>query len=102
MNQPKFILTNTGFFRLGMVNMHKDLLQDGEECCGGGYYEFDYIGNRLILSGRSYDFGSPQWSRFDTLKVPIIYQGLRMVYVSMKSWEDDFIVGDELKIEYVE
>lgn len=101
MNQPKFILTNTGYLRLGMVNMHKDLLQYNEDCCGGGYYEFDYIGNRIVLTGRSYDFGSPLWSMFDALKVSSVYRGLRIVYVPIDSYEDDFVVSDEIRIEYV-
>lgn len=101
MEQPKFILTNTGHFRMGMVELHKDLLQPGEMCYGGGYYEFDFVGNRLILTGRSYDFGEPKWNWFDTLKVPSAYRGLRIVNVPNRSWEDDFVVSDELKIEYV-
>jgi hypothetical protein len=27
-----------GYFRLGMVNQHKDLLKPGDSCLGGGYY----------------------------------------------------------------
>ena len=46
---PKFIITQDGYFRLGMVYQHKDLLLAGERCIGGGYYRFDYVSNRLIL-----------------------------------------------------
>ena len=46
MTLPKFIITMDGFFRLGMVNQHKDLLKPGDSCLGGGYYHFDYTTNR--------------------------------------------------------
>ena len=38
MTLPKFIITMDGYFRLGMVNQHKDLLKPGDQCIGGGYY----------------------------------------------------------------
>ena len=60
MTLPKFIITMDGYFRLGMVNQHKDLLKPGDSCLGGGYYHFDYTSNRIILDRSSYDFGKPQ------------------------------------------
>ena len=41
MTLPKFIITMDGFFRLGMVNQHKDLLKPGDQCIGGGYVRKD-------------------------------------------------------------
>ena len=32
MAYPKFILTDSGEFRMGMVDMHRDLLREGEDC----------------------------------------------------------------------
>ena len=55
---PKFIITMDGYFRLGMVNQHKDLLKPEDQCIGGGYYHFDYTTNRILLDRESYDFGS--------------------------------------------
>ncbi len=101
MKQPKFIITDRGTLRLGMVVLHKDLLQAGETCYGGGYYEFDYVSNRLILSGTSMDFGLPRWDLIDTLIVPKVYEGLRIVYIP-KAPEDDFLVSDELLVTYEE
>ena len=46
MKLPKFIITMEGFLRLGMVEMHKDLLKPDEQGIGGGYYQFDYVSNR--------------------------------------------------------
>lgn len=99
MEYPKFILTHRGVLRLGMVRLHRHLLQPGEACCGGGYYEFDFVAGRLLLSGRSTDFGSPQWLRFDTLTVPASYRGLRLVCRPSDGGED-FDLSDVLRIQY--
>lgn len=98
MSQPKFIITADGFLRLGMVNMHKDLLLPGDECIGGGYYQFDYVSNRLILDRKSYDYGKPKWHWLDVLKVPSVYRGLQIVYIYDDG--EEFDISHELKIEY--
>ena len=100
MTQPKFIITLDGYFRLGMVYQHKDLLQAGDQCIGGGYYRFDYVSNRIILDRSSYDFGKPKWHLLDTLKVPSVYRNLRIVYLYDDGYHEDFSVSDELEIEY--
>ena len=98
MTLPKFIITMDGYFRLGMVNQHKDLLKPGDSCLGGGYYHFDYTSNRIILDRSSYDFGKPKWHLLEVLKVPSVYRGMRLVYF----YDDDreFDVSQELQIEY--
>ena len=98
MSQPKFIITADGYMRLGMVNMHKDLLLPGDECIGGGYYRFDYVSNRLLLDHKSYDYGKPKWQWVDILKVPAIYRGLEIVYVYDDG--DELNLSQSLKIEY--
>ena len=100
MEHPKFIITMNGYFRLGMVNMHKDLLKTGDQCIGGGYYSFDFVSNRIILDGMSYDFGAPDWHLLDSLKVPSTYRGMRIVYKYDDGFHEDFNVSDELPIEY--
>lgn len=100
MNLPKFIITIDGYFRLGMVNQHKDLLKHDEQCIGGGYYSFDFVSNRIILDRESYDFGRPRWHLLDTLKIPSTYRGLNLVYKYEDDFHDDFNVSEELKIEY--
>ena len=97
---PKFIITIDGVLRLGMVNQHKDLLKPGDQCIGGGYYSFDFVSNRIILDRSSYDFGKPKWHLLDTLIVPSVYRGLRIVYISDDGYLGDFDVSEELKIEY--
>ena len=98
MTHPKFIITMDGYFRLGMVNLYKDLLKLGDQCIGGGYYHFDFVSNRILLDRESYDFGRPKWHLLDVLKVPSVYRGLRLVYFH----DDDreFDVSEELQIEY--
>ena len=102
MTLPKFIITMDGFLRFGMVNQHKDLLIDNDQCIGGGYYQFDWTSNRLILDRASYDFGHPRWHLIDTLKVPESYRGLRIVYVYNDDFHEDYNVSDEINIEYYE
>ena len=60
MLNPKFIITMDGRLRMGMVSLHKDLLKHGEQCVGGGFYEFDYVSNRIVLDRQSMDFGPPK------------------------------------------
>ncbi len=102
MSLPKFIITRAGVLRLGMVRQHKDLLQPDDDCIGGGYYQFDFTCNRMILDRSSYDFGIPRWHLIDTLKVPAVYRGLRIVYKYDDGLHDDLQVTEELKIEYYE
>lgn len=100
MTQPKFIITLDGVFRLGMVHMHKDLLKPGDQCIGGGYYHFDYVSNSLILDRASYDYGAPKWHLLETLKVPSVYRGLRIIYQYDDRYHEDFDVSEELTIEF--
>ena len=100
MSLPKFIITIDGVLRLGMVNQHRDLLKPGDQCVGGGYYSFDFVSNRIILDRSSYDFGKPKWHLLERLKVPSVYKGLRIVYISDDGYLGDFNVSAELKIEY--
>ena len=100
MKLPKFIITMDGYFRLGMVGQHKELLRSGNQCIGGGYYYFDYVSNQIILDRESYDFGKPKWHLLETLKVPSSYKSMRLVYKYDDNLQDDFNVSEELRIEY--
>lgn len=98
--QPKFILTLSGHLRIGYVAMHKDLLLPNDTCIGGGYWEIDYASNRLLLSGRSYDYGKPKWNFVEgKLFVPRDYRGLSIEY-SGDSMMDDVDVSAEFEISY--
>lgn len=76
----KFIVTSDGHFRYGDVGLHKHLLKGGGSCIGGGVYEFDYVGGKMLLSGRSYDFGRVKWSYIDKLILPKALEGLSIYY----------------------
>lgn len=80
MAYPKFILTSDGHLRLGMVNLHKHLLQHGEHCAGGGFYRFDHARLALVLDGESMDYGPPRWDRFARVIVDRLYQDLTITY----------------------
>ena len=98
MEHPKFIISDRGHLRLGMVTLHRDLLLAHEQCLGGGFYEFDYVGNRLILSGKSFDYGPPRWGKIEVLKVPEAYRGMGIVY--RDSWGDEINLTDHFAIKY--
>lgn len=89
----KFIVTGEGRLKFGNVSMHKDLLEIGETCIGGGIYEFDYVGCRMLLSGKSYDYGRVKWSLVDQLTLPSRLQGLSIFY-------EDIPIEDFAKVSY--
>jgi hypothetical protein len=81
-----------------MVTLHRDLLMGHEQCLGGGFYEFDYVGNRLVLSGKSFDYGPPRWSKVDVLLVPESLRGAAIVY--RDSRDDEIDVTNDFTIKY--
>lgn len=89
----KFIITNTCKLRFGNVNLHKDLLERGEDCLGGGMYEFDYTQGRMLLYGKSFDYGRPAWQLIDVLEVPESLSGLEITY-------EDVSLQDFVKISF--
>ena len=99
MLHKKFIITTVGHLRLGLVNMHRDLLLPGDSCAGGGFWDIDYTANRLVLSGRSFDFGEPQWGVVSTLHVPQAYRSLSIVYEG-DTPSQNFDVSARLPIDY--
>lgn len=98
MEHPKFVVTSGGHLRLGMVTLHRDLLLPHEVCLGGGFYEFDYASNRLILSGKSFDYGPPRWGKVDELHVPEGYNGLAIVY--RDPWGDELNITNVFTVKY--
>lgn len=98
MEHPKFIITSQGHLRLGMVTLHRDLLMAHEQCLGGGFYEFDYASNRLLLSGKSFDYGYPQWGRIDVLKVPEAFKGVAILYRDPRG--DELDLSNHFTIEF--
>ena len=98
MEHPKFIITSGGHLRLGMVTLHRDLLMEHEHCIGGGFYEFDYAGNRLLLSGKSFDYGPPRWGKVEILRVPEAFRDITIIYRDSRG--DELNLTTEFPVKY--
>lgn len=58
----KFIITDEGELRFGRVYLHRELLEVGETCpYGGGLWKMDEGRQAILLFGRSFDFGGPDF-----------------------------------------
>jgi hypothetical protein len=58
----KFIINQDGVLKFGTVYLHRDLLSQGERCVyGGGLWKIDNPRQAIILYGRSFDFGPPDF-----------------------------------------
>ena len=62
----KFIINREGVLKFGRVYLHRDMLAPGEQCTyGGGLWKIDEGRGAIVLYGRSFDFGPPD---FDFVK----------------------------------
>jgi hypothetical protein len=62
----KFIITRDGVLKFGKVYLHHDLLDFGEDGSGGGgLWKHDPLRGAILLYGRSFEFGLPD---FDILR----------------------------------
>lgn len=60
----KFIITQDGVLRFGNVYQHCELLKWGETCpYGGGLWKRDEARRCILLFGRSFAFGAPNFSQ---------------------------------------
>ncbi len=98
MEHPKFIITSSGYLRLGMVTLHRELLMPHEQCLGGGFYEYDYVSNILVLSGKSFDYGPPRWSKVDVLHIPEALRGTPIIY--RDHWDEELNITNRFTIKY--
>ena len=58
----KFIINQDGVLKFGHVYLHRDLLEAGERCpYGGGLWKADECRGALLLYGRLFDFGRPDF-----------------------------------------
>lgn len=59
----KFIITQDGILRFGKVYLHHDLLNFGEDATGGGgLWKRDPLRGAILLYGRSFEFGLPNFA----------------------------------------
>lgn len=62
----KFIINRDGVLKFDHVYLHRDMLAPGEQCTyGGGLWKIDEGRGAIVLYGRSFDFGPPD---FDYVK----------------------------------
>ena len=60
----KFIINQDGVLKFGHVYLHKELLSYDEQCpYGGGLWKIDEERRAILLYGRSFDFGIPDFTR---------------------------------------
>ena len=78
----KFIINQDGVLMFGKVYLHRDILQWGDTCpYGGGLWKVDESRGALLLYGRSFDFGPPDfahvsdvdWSGLGGKEYPLFY-----------------------------
>ncbi|MBO5921645.1 MAG: hypothetical protein J6Q48_04580 [Bacteroidaceae bacterium] len=83
MTYQKFVITDEGELRFGKVYHHRNLLRWGESCPnGGGLWRVDEERGAVVLYGRSFEFGTPEfgnlkyvnWDGIDGMERPIFYQ----------------------------
>lgn len=88
----KFIINQAGVLKFGRVYLHRDLLGVGEQCpYGGGLWKVDEGRGAIVLYGRSFDFGVPDfdylrsidWSALGGTPRPLLY---------MPHWPNEEIV----------
>jgi len=79
----KFIITLDGTLLFGNVFLHRELLPYGDSTCyGGGLWKIDDQRKCIILFGRSFDFGLPDFAYLQRVnysetgyrEYPIFYQ----------------------------
>ncbi len=78
----KFIINQDGVLRFGHVYLHRDMLAKGERCVyGGGLWKIDEGRGAILLYGRSFDFGLPdfdyvrsiEWGGIGGKPVPLFF-----------------------------
>ncbi|MGN0032409.1 MAG: SDR family oxidoreductase [Candidatus Limimorpha sp.] len=88
----KFIINQDGVLRFGRVFLHKELLAKGERCVyGGGLWNIDSKSGGIVLFGRSFDFGTPDfeglrkidWTGVGGRPLPLLY---------LPKWPDTTVV----------
>ena len=88
----KFIINQDGVLKFGRVYLHRDLLKHGEKCIYGGcLWKIDESRGAIMLYGRSFDFGVPDfdyvrqidWSGVGGNPHPLLF---------LPNWPDEDIV----------
>ena len=85
----KFIITDEGVLRFGRVFLHRELLSYGEDCpYGGGLWKIDENRGAVLLYGRSFDFGTPDFEHVRRVEWNGIGDG-PMPLLFLPNWPDE-------------
>jgi hypothetical protein len=88
----KFIITQDGVLKFGKVYLHHDLLSYGEDGTGGGgLWEHDPLRGAIILYGRSFEFGLPNFSMLKRIDWQGV-DGTPSALLYLPKWPDNSIV----------
>lgn len=91
------IKTGKGYLRLGEVGQHAELRIGYEKIWGGGFWEIDHAARKVILSGRSGDFGAPLFGYLKRMDREL--KGYTVLY--QEGWNSDPIEIDTSEIEWI-
>lgn len=78
----KFIINQDGVLKFDHTYLHRDMLSPGERCVyGGGLWKVDENRKAILLYGRSFDFGPPDfeyvrkidWNGLEGSHYPLLY-----------------------------
>lgn len=88
----KFIITQDGVLKFGKVYLHHDLLSYGEDGTGGGgLWEHDPLRGAIILYGRPFEFGLPNFSMLKRIDWQGV-GGTPSALLYLPKWPDNSIV----------
>lgn len=89
----KFIITLDGEIRFGNVFLHRELLPEGHTTCyGGGLWKIDNGRGCVILYGRSFDFGPPDFEFVRTINRNVMPGSLGYPLFCARRWGDEEIL----------
>lgn len=90
---PKFIITLDGEIKFGNVFLHRELLPKGHTICyGGGLWKIDNQRGCLLLYGRSFDFGLPDFEQARYVNRTEMPGALNYPMYYMRKWVDEEIL----------
>lgn len=94
----KFIITNSGEIIFGNVYLHRELLPEGEKSClGGGLWKIDNQNGRILLYGKSFDFGYPALSSVRSINRDEFPGNMNLPMFYMRKWVNEEIL-EEVRI----
>ena len=92
----KFIINQDGVLKFGRVYQHRDLWGWGEDCpYGGGLWKKDESRRCILLYGRSFAFGTPdfnfvrriEWTGVGGTPYPLFFLPHCQRYAAERKWK---------------